>query len=327
MDERYKQIKLYFEENEHKYFDSLGNSYTSCTTLLHNYKNEFKRKYWLRKKAKELNITEKELEKQWAEITEESCNRGNKTHNYLEDTIKEISKFNKAIKYLNTNSGQMITIADIPYLDVQPLDIKSFIESTENKYPEIYTVFEYYINNGYTIFSEIGSFLIDYLISGTIDILCIKKDRFVILDWKTNKDGLKFESGYFKKDKSSKPYQLTNEWIRTKDYLKPPIAHLPDCNGTIYSLQLSMYALMVEIILNIPCAGLGLCHIGSPFVLNDYGMPLTNNKGMYIIDEDKPEIINWYKINNLRKECNLIINDHKLRLGAENINKQYKLEL
>lgn len=46
----------------------------------------------------------------------------------------------------------------------------------------------------------------------------------------------------------------------------PPLNHLPNCNGSHYTMQLSMYAKMVELILGIPCTGLGLCHIGSPFV-------------------------------------------------------------
>lgn len=114
----------------------------------------------------------------------------------------------------------MVTVADIPYLNVKPLDIPKFIQATNNKYPEIYNVFKYYTDNGYTIYSEIGVYLIDYLISGTIDILCIREDQFVILDWKTNKDGLKFESGYYRRDKSQKPWQLTNDWVSKKKLLK-----------------------------------------------------------------------------------------------------------
>ena len=68
----------------------------------------------------------------------------------------------------------MITVADIPNLiGVKQLDIEQFKIATENKYPEIYNVFDYYIQQGYTIYSEIGIFLIDYLISGTIDVLLV----------------------------------------------------------------------------------------------------------------------------------------------------------
>lgn len=328
MDKRYETIKLFFEEEAHKYTDTLGNTYTSCTTLLHGYAPEFDKAYWLRKKAKETGLSEADIAKNWKDITDESCARGTKTHNYLEDGVKEVSKFKKAVQYLtDIKSGRMVTVADIPYLNVKPLDIPKFIQATNNKYPEIYNVFKYYTDNGYTIYSEIGVYLIDYLISGTIDILCIREDQFVILDWKTNKDGLKFESGYYRRDKSQKPWQLTNDWVSKKETLKAPVSHLPNCNGSIYSLQLSMYATMVNLVTGLPCAGLGLCHIGTPFIKNEYGMPKRNIKGMYIIDEKGSETVKWYPIKFYHNECMQILNDHKLNIGAANINKQFKLAM
>lgn len=325
MDNRYNEVFLYFEEKEHKYNDSFGNAYKSVTTFLHNYKPSFDKTYWLRKKARELGISEKQLATQWQNITDEACGRGTKTHNYLEDGIKDVSMFNKAVKYLtDIHDGRMITVADIYKLNVKPLDIDKFIEATDNKYPKIYEVFKYYTDRGYTIYSEIGAFLIDYLISGTIDILAIREDQFVILDWKTNRGGLLFESGYFKKDKNTTPHQLTNEWIKKDDRLLAPISHLEDCNGNIYSLQLSLYALMVELILNIPCAGLGLCHIGSPFVLNQYGQPYRDYNNQYPIDENGIETVKWFPIKYFKKECVSLLNDRKKEISA-NVNSQYEL--
>lgn len=328
MDERYKKVFLYFEEKEHKYTDTFGNSYLSCTTLLHNYKPKFNKEYWLKKKSKELNISIKELEKQWKDITEEACSRGTATHNNIENGIKDVSMFVNAIQYLTEiKSGRMVTVADIPLLNVRPLDIDKFIEATNNRYPKIYDVFRYYINNGYTIYSEIGAFLIDYLISGTIDILCIRPDQFVILDWKTNREGLQFESGYFRKDKSTNPPQLTNEWVHKKEFLNPPLSHLPDCNGSIYTMQLSMYAFMVELILGIPNVGLGLCHIGSPFILNKYGKPYRNEYNQYPIDPNGIETINWYPIKYLKNECKNILMDRKLKLNSDRVSTQYSLNI
>ena len=88
-DSRYDKVFLYFKEEGHKYNDSNGNSYTSVTTLIHdNYVPKFNKKYWLHKKSKELGISEKQLEKQWQDITDEACSRGTVTHNGLEDAIK-----------------------------------------------------------------------------------------------------------------------------------------------------------------------------------------------------------------------------------------------
>ena len=327
MDSRYNSDYLYFDEPTHKYTDSLGNSYISVTTMIHdNYTPKFDKKYWLRKKSRELGISSKELERQWQAITDEACSRGTATHNGIEDAIKENSMFKNAIQYLNqVESGRCITVADIPNLIPRPLDLDKFKEATNNKYQKIYDVFDFYINKGYTIYSEIGAFLIDYLISGTIDILCIKEDRFVILDWKTNRNGLQFEAGYFKKDKSTTPAQLTNQYIVKDEKMLPPLSHLDNCNGMHYTMQLSTYARMV--ILDIPCVGLGLCHIGSPFVKNQYGMPYRDKNNQYPIDENGEETINWYHINYLRNEVDAILRDRKTFLDSNSnkVNNQLSL--
>ena len=262
---------LYFQENGHKYTDSYGSEYVSVTTIIGNYAPKFDKNYWLHKKARELGISEKELSKRWQDITDEACTRGSATHNGLEDGIKGNSMFKDAIQYLNqVDTGRCITVADIPNLKAHPLDIEGFKKATNYKYQKIYDVFDYYINRGYTIYSEIGVFLPEILISGTIDVLAIKPEQFVILDWKTNKDGLHFTSGYYKKDKTCKPVQLTNQWVEKQEFMLPPFNTLPECNGSHYTIQLSTYARMVELILGIPCVGCGLCHIGTPFKLNKY---------------------------------------------------------
>lgn len=321
-DTRYDEIFLYFKEEGHKYNDSLGNSYTSVTTLIHdNYVPKFNKKYWLHKKARELGVSEKTLEKQWQAITDEACARGTATHNGIEDAIKEVSMFKQAIRYLNNISdGRVVTVADIPFFNAKPLDVEKFKEATNNKYPEIYRVFEFYTNKGYTIYSEIGAFLIDYRLSGTIDILCIRDTDFVILDWKTNRNGLQFESGYFRKDKSVKPAQLTNEYVRKSEYMLPPLNYLPNCNGYHYTMQLSMYARMVELILGIPCVGLGLCHIASPFVKNCYGMPYRDENNQYPIDPNGEETVQWYRIGYHRKEADAVLADRLIQLKSDNKN-------
>lgn len=320
MDQRYLSNFLYFQEEGHKYTDSNGNPYTSVTTLIHdNYCPTFDKKYWLRKKSKELGITEKALAKQWQDITDEACARGSVTHNGIEDAIKEVSKFKKAIKYLtDVESGRCITLADIPQMIPKPLDVDQFIKATDNKYPEIYRVFKYYTDKGYIIYSEIGAFLMDYLISGTIDIFCYRPTDFVILDWKTNRQGLIFESGYYKKDKTTIPAQLTDVWVRKDDKMLPPLNVLPDCNGSHYTMQLSMYAKMAELILQIPCTGLGLCHIGSPWILNNYGQPYRDTKG-YHLDPNGKETVKWFRIEYQRKLAEAVLNDRLAQVKANNI--------
>lgn len=327
MDNRYKDNYLFFEEKAHKYTDTLGNEYRSVTTLIGDYYNHFNADYWAHKKAREQGKSEKQIRAEWDRIKDEACERGTSTHNGIEDAIKSVSKFKEAIKYLEeVKSGRCITIADIPDLIPRPLDVEEFKVATNNKYPEIYRVFDFYTEKGYIIYSEIGAFLIDYLISGTIDIFCYRPTDFVILDWKTNRDGLKFEAGYYKKDKSTIPNQLTNEWIKKNQNMLPPLNHLDDCNGMHYTMQLSLYAIMAEIILDIPCVGLGLCHIGSPWVLNKYGQPLRDNEG-YHVDQDGKETVKWFKIQYLKNEAKALLKDRYYKLKADNKTSNQQLSL
>ena len=327
MDNRYKDNFLFFDEGPHKYTDTLGNEYRSVTTLIGDYYNHFDADYWAHKKAREQGKSEKQIRAEWNRIKDEACERGTATHNGIEDAIKSVSKFKEAIKYLEeVKSGRCITIADIPDLIPRPLDVEEFKVATNNKYPEIYRVFDFYTERGYVIYSEIGAFLIDYLISGTIDIFCYRPTDFVILDWKTNRDGLKFEAGYYKKDKSTIPNQLTNEWIKKKQNMLPPLNHLDDCNGMHYTMQLSLYAIMAEIILDIPCVGLGLCHIGSPWVLNKYGQPLRDSEG-YHVDPNGEETVKWFKIQYLKNEAKALLKDRYYRLKADNKTSNQQLSL
>ena len=329
-DNRYNDIRLTFIEDGHKYFDSLGNTYLSTTTLLHKYAPEFDKAYWLKKKAKELGISEKKLEAQWNTITKEACERGTNTHNGLEDGIKGSSKFKSAIQFLDKREdGVCITVADIPSFNAEYklLNLPEFIELTDNKYPQIYDAFQIYIDKGYKIYAEIGMFLIDYLISGTIDVLLISEEGFVIGDWKTNRGGLEFNSGYYKKDKTVKPAQMTNVRVYKKEMLLPPLQHLEHCNGNIYNLQLSMYAYAVEKILGLPCKGLWLCHIDSDFVLNEYGMPKRFPDGLYHIKENPVETTKFYVMPYRKAEIEMILKDRKLHLKANEVKTQFELSL
>lgn len=327
MDTRYNDIFLYFDEGPHKYTDTLGNEYRSVTTLIGDYYPHFDADYWAHKKAREQGKSEKAIKAEWERIKNEACERGTKTHNGLEDAIKDVSKFKNAIQYLNDiHSGRVVTVADIPNLIPQPLNIEKFKEETNNKYPEIYRVFDFYTQKGYVIYSEIGAFLPDYLVSGTIDILCDRPSDFVILDWKTNRDGLKFESGYYKKDKSTVPNQLTDQWVHKVEMMLPPLSHLENCNGEHYTMQLSIYALMVETILQKPCTGLGLCHIGSPWIKNSYGQPLRDING-YHVDPNGEETVNWFRIQYRREEAKALLQDRYYKLIADKKNTNRELNL
>lgn len=333
IENKYSQVRLIFEEVAHKYHDTLGNEYISTTTLLHDLAPKFDKKYWLHKKAVQLGITEKELEEQWNTITKEACERGTNVHNGLEDGIKGSSKFKQAIQYLNTDEdgGEMITVADLNTINAnyKLLDIKQFKEATDNKYDNLYEVFEKYTNYGYKIYAEIGMFLIDYLISGTIDVLLVNEweNKAVIGDWKTNRSGLRFSAGYYRKDKKQHPAQLTSDWVEKKEFLLPPVQHLPHCNGSIYNLQLSMYGKAVNLITGLVIKGCWLAHIDCDFELNEYGMPKRFEDGLYHIKENPVEKITFYNLPYREQEIDAILADRKLKLKAQDVKRNFTLGL
>lgn len=333
IENRYSQVRLIFEEAAHKYHDTIGNEYVSTTTLLHELAPKFDKKYWLHKKAIQLGITEKELEEQWNTITKEACERGTNVHNGLEDGIKGSSKFKQAIQYLNTDEdgGEMITVADLNTINAnyKLLDIKQFKEATDNKYDNLYKVFEKYTNHGYKIYAEIGMFLIDYLISGTIDVLLVNEweNKAVIGDWKTNRSGLSFTAGYYRKDKKQHPAQLTSDWVEKKEFLLPPVQHLPHCNGSIYNLQLSMYGKAVNLITGLVIKGCWLAHIDCDFELNEYGMPKRFEDGLYHIKENPVEKITFYSLPYREQEIDAILADRKLKLKAQDVKRNFTLGL
>ncbi len=311
LDDKYNRT-IYFDDAEHKYTDDQNNIYTSTTTLIHQFEVPFDTKAWARRLAKEgrgqyTGKSEKEIIAQWEKITKDACDKGTAKHDNLETNIKIHSKFYDTIKSFKRNDNVLYTIDDIIKNNISGrINIEAFTEALNDRYPKIVAIIEWYVEKGYHLYAEVGVYDPTYLISGMIDLLAIKDDSFVILDWKTNKDEIKFESGYYKKNRHR---QLTNLWVSKKEYLKYPIDNLYNCNGMIYSLQLNTYAKML-IDRGFKFKGAILIQIRDTFVLNEYGMPKVDNKGQYIVVEDEPERVDTYVINDYQKEVSLMFDYH-----------------
>ena len=247
-----QQRKIVFNEALHQYKDEDNKVYTSVTTLIDKYKEKFDENFWAKKKAEELGTTPELIKQNWKEIRDEACNRGNETHKLLEDSI-------------NQANGK--TTFDPTKVDRGSLGVGVIIVSKTNlhvlqatplakKYPSIFAYLRKYIEDGWTLFAEKRVYLAEFLVAGTIDVPLIKGNLFIIVDWKTNKDELKFEAGYYKKVSNIK----TDTWIKTNKRLFHPISDLPDCKGELYTIQLSMYAHILEE-WGLKCVALVLFHI------------------------------------------------------------------
>jgi len=296
---------IYFDEVEHKYTDDCGNDYTSVTTAIHKFIEPFKSNYWAKRKSKETGIPEELLKAQWKNVNKHSLKVGNNKHDKFENSVKGTSMFHRAVKYIKTGDRyRCFSIPDLGTDDsIGKMDINRFYEEIGYKYPLIFKAIKYYVDKGYKIYSEINTYDPINLISGLVDILLVKGTDFVIIDWKTNRNDIAFESGYYKKDKRTN--ELTDQWVRMKKYMFFPIDNMEDCTGSHYSLQLSTYADIIEQF-GYTCRGLILFHIRDTFITNKWGMPKKDERGIYIIDRDKPERVDYHVIKYYKSEAQAI---------------------
>lgn len=311
---------LYFNEELHKYTNQDGLEYTSMTTVIGKYEDKFDapkmakqchQRYNHKQGHRYFNMTVKEIISQWDHLRDSACDRGNERHNYLEDIVKKSSGYSRnSAKFIN---DRIYTIDDI-LIDHNfgKIDISYFEEQgLKERYPSIYAIIQDLVDKGWRIYSEIGVFYNKLMISGLVDILFVKGNNFRILDWKTNKAKMHFESGYFKRDNDGKD---TDHWVATDNRMKAPLAHIQQSHGNTYTLQLSGYAWLIEQF-GLNCKGLLLCHI-RPKELDEYGnIPANSNEA--------DDIIDYVHIKYLAKEVEVMFKHH----WRVHTNKQTNLNL
>lgn len=282
--------QISFNEYLHKYTDQYLNEYKSVTTVIGDYIVPFDRDKWSKYSADKEGKTQAEILRKWDKITDTSLVRGNGIHKELENGIEVKSE------YIDVDK------ANFKKLIPKATTLEDFKNSElQLKYPTIYEVVRGLLEQGWVCYSEFRIYTAEHLIAGTIDCLfvrggervitdwgsvVIKGAEFKILDWKTNKDKLSFQSGYFKKVNGKK----TDEFVRKLEYMLYPITHIEHCKGSTYTLQLSLYARIMELWGN-TCTGLALCHI----------RPNTP--------------IQFFKLPYWKESCDLIMNDRLTKIN------------
>ncbi len=275
-----QKIDIIFDPTLHRYTDSFGNEYTSVTTLIGEVEKPFDKEYWSMYKALEksgysvrpyfkgnsfyinnipytiqalklgvlpLPYTQDMILDDWARINREACIRGNKKHDYLESCINKFSPGDtkRWDTLRNTPKDFLLEITDKKALDKSPLKFTD---------PKVYKVLIYLLDRGYVLFAEKRVYSFYYLVAGTIDVFAYNPTtkEFVIVDWKTNKKQMHFNSGYYKKvwiinDKGEREKVESNEWVTTEEKFLSPLQHLDVCKGNLYGMQLSIYAYLCEL--------------------------------------------------------------------------------
>jgi ATP-dependent exoDNAse (exonuclease V) beta subunit len=81
----------------------------------------------------------------------------------------------------------------------------------------------------------------DHKLAGTADLIVENKNIFYVMDFKTNKK-----------------FNYTNKY---NEYFFEPIDYLPQCEFTTYTIQLSIYARMHELLTGKKCAGMKVFYL------------------------------------------------------------------
>ena len=301
---------IYFNEAEHKYTDEFNNPYISVTTLISNYYEKFDVKAMahncamagMKGNPKYIGKTAKQLETEWDKTRDDACEKGTERHNYLEQIVKNSTNYKMTIgtSFINDRIYTIRDIINNPEIGRVKLDYFQRCGLAE-MYPAIYNLLKKLVEAGYFIYSEICTYSSDFLVSGLIDILAVKGNDFIIIDWKTNRAPIKFEAGYWKKDQ----WGNLTEYRESNKIFKTPLRELADSVGNHYTLQLSLYDYLTEGF-GLNCKGNILCHI----------RPKT-----FMKDEPEVEVVTM-PIKYLKNDVYKMLNHHNI---TKNRNREFQM--
>lgn len=233
---------VFFNDSEHVYLDKLsGERYISVTTLIGKYENKFNEAFMSKYKALEalsdpdhfslvksgllatqvwkpellekLKVDPDEFEAKtqefldsWHNTRDEACDHGTWVHSLMEESFYGKTSFD-------------LSRFDCPEICGNYPCIKGYYPKKleEGIYPE---------------------YLVSWIspeglrISGQVDLLIRKGDDIIVLDWKTNRE-IKKKSFY-------------NASKKRNTMMKYPLNNIMDSNYHHYTLQLSLYAYMIQ---------------------------------------------------------------------------------
>jgi len=198
-----------FNEELHKYHYR-GKELISVTTFYSRFYKKFDTEYWADYKAKELNVPIEEIKEDWKNKADLGTTVGSIVHKWIEDFL---NNKNPEIPKLDYNIG--------PY---SMNEINNLIDLRIKKWQKIY--YEK-LSKMSSIAQELRIWSLKYGLAGTIDTLFWYKDKLIVGDWKTNK-------------------AFTTDEDYCYDMLKFPFEDQKDNNLNRFSIQVSLYRLMLE---------------------------------------------------------------------------------
>lgn len=209
-------------DENHIYHDELKTNYTSVTTLIGNFKVKFDTEKISKAYSEKHSIPQDQVKENWKKQCLDACEKGSLLHDLMEKGLEDIDAYVKAEM---NNYHSPVLARDV----MSSEDLLQF----ENK-------------DKYKITDEpLLSFRIERLIKGIgggVDRLVEERDTNIVhvRDWKTNK--VISRSGF------------------RGNTMNFPLSHLQDCNFSHYTLQLSLYAFILETTYKKKIGTLGIHH-------------------------------------------------------------------
>jgi hypothetical protein len=167
-----------------------------------------------------------EQPKDWVEIAKKNV-KNLKRYKGIIKTVDEVLRDweNKRIK--GSEAGTIVHKIKETELLAKKGEIRIKESDYDGKFKYALNVCELENN---TVYPELMIYDLDYMICGQSDEVEIKDDYIIVRDHKTDKsiDFKAYDNGY-------------NE----PEMLMPPLHHLENCNGNIYSLKMSLYMYLI----------------------------------------------------------------------------------
>jgi len=218
----FKDPHFVFEEEAHTYHYR-DIKYDSVTSYIKRFKTPFDKGFWSKKKAAERGVDVSVVLDEWQGKADVANDLGTRVHKWIEDFW--------------SGDAKELTEEDEPAFAER---IGKFMDLHEQRF-----------KNLVPLSSELKIFCRKWKLAGTIDQPFLMWDEkqnkvlFLIGDWKTNKE---FRSDDHPKGRYKK--------------LLHPFSHLWENHLNEYSIQVSLYRLMLEEEIGIESHGGFLCHIG-----------------------------------------------------------------
>ena len=267
-----------FNEEKHMYQNvKTEDVYISATTLIHKYSNPFPKEFMSNykalelidpnfKKNKKVYLAKKEIDyliqvlpsyinrKLLEEVAQQFIAQWDKTN--LDSRVKGTAYHNK--REAQAFDSKLATFADNEY------SVQDYRDLLEGKTLDELLNIDYYKYLPDDYYPELRLFHHDYKIAGTSDVVLIETDKngdrwASIEDFKTNKE-IKMDNRY--------------------QNMLYPLTHYPDSNYHHYTLQISLYAYMLE------CMGFKIKHLRITWI-DEF-----QNEIPYILEYKRQDVIN-----------------------------------